>query len=370
MGRRGRGATAAPLRWYHRGMTILRTSLFVTACLVIVGCDGQGPAAGTGGAGGAATTSATPTFQYDRDGELRLNQLQTKGTHNSYHVAPEGDVISALDYTHAPLDVQLAEQGVRQIELDVRFDEGEGHFSVYHEIFDKGTTCATLVECLSAVKGWSDKNPAHHPIFIQVELKDKFYPDTAQAYFETLEGDALSVFPRERIVTPDDVRGGAASVRDALAESGWPTLGEVRGKVVFFIDTSGDARAYYTFDGKGLEGRLMFIDAEPTDPWAGVLLANDAVGSAAKIAESLAAGLIVRTRADADNVEPLAGDTSTREAALSSGAQLVSTDYPAEVDGVDYVVQIPGGTPSRCNPVTAPADCAPEDIEDPKWIQP
>jgi hypothetical protein len=83
----------------------------------------------------------------------------------------------------------------------------------------------------------------------------------------------------------------------------------------------------------------------------------------------------VRTRADGDNVEPFAGDTSKRDAALASGAQFVSTDYPVIVPGVPmtgtpYVVDIPGGTPARCNPVTAPAACASTDIEDPKFMKP
>src|SRR5262245_16488950 len=88
-----------------------RPSLMVASVLAlaipVAGCGDQ-----QGGTG--------PTFDYPRDGELRLNHLQAKGTHNSYHIAPEGDLIPALEYTHMPLDVQLSSQGVRQFELDVR----------------------------------------------------------------------------------------------------------------------------------------------------------------------------------------------------------------------------------------------------------
>ena len=42
----------------------------------------------------------------------------------------------------------------------------------------------------------------------------------------------------------------------------------------------------------------------------------------------VAAGYVVRTRADADTEEARANDTTTRDAALASGAQWVSTDYP------------------------------------------
>lgn len=96
---------------------------------------------------------------------------------------------------------------------------------------------------------------------------------------------------------------------------------------------------------------------------------NDPKSGQTQIAEALAAGFIVRTRADGDNEEPFAGDTSRREAALESGAQIVSTDYPVPVQGVDYVVEIPAGTPSRCNPVTAPGGCTSHDIENPAFVE-
>ena len=69
-------------------------------------------------------------------------------------------------------------------------------------------------------------------------------------------------------------------------------------------------------------------------------------------------GYLVRTRADADTVEARTGDTTRRDAALASGAQWVSTDYPApgtaDRFGTDYVVSLPGDAIVRCNPVSAP----------------
>jgi hypothetical protein len=54
-----------------------------------------------------------------------------------------------------------------------------------------------------------------------------------------------------------------------------------------------------------------------------------------------------------------------REAALASGAQWVSTDYPVKADsarfGTGYAVQLPNGDVARCAPVqptdvTVPCD--------------
>ena len=75
----------------------------------------------------------------------------------------------------------------------------------------------------------------------------------------------------------------------------------------------------------------------------------------------------MRTRADADTVEARANDTSTRDAALASGAQWVSTDYPVPNYGVGfattYFAEIPGGTVARCNPVNAPRSCVSRQLE-------
>jgi calcium-dependent phosphoinositide phospholipase C len=343
-------------------------TVFCGLAAILAGCGGDSTTSGTTG-----TPDAGPTFHYAHDDTLRLNQFQAKGTHNSYHIA-QPEAIKALAYTHAPLDVQFREEGVRQIELDTHYNYQKEVYEVYHlGTIDEGTTCRLFVDCLKTIKTWSDANPAHLPIFIQIEPKDSPTKDESEDLFKRLEDEVLSVFPKERVVTPDSVRGSAKSVREGLAANGWPTLGEVRGKIIFFVDNSTGFREYYTHENKDLEGRLMFIDGEVDSPWAGVILANTPDTDAAKIAAALKANLIVRTRADGDNEEPYAGDTTHRDEAIASGAQMISTDYPVAVKGVPamgaaYVVEIPEGTPARCNPVTAPKECASKDIEDPQFM--
>src|SRR5262245_49967547 len=101
----------------HRSISPLSPPLLVVlATLCTFGCGGEE------GSSSGNTTTSTPTFEYPMDDVLRLNHLQAKGTHNSYHIAPGSDLIPQLEYTHAPLEAQLSNQGVRQIELDVRYD--------------------------------------------------------------------------------------------------------------------------------------------------------------------------------------------------------------------------------------------------------
>lgn len=336
-------------------MNLAKAISAAALCACLVGCGGDDDAG-----------SESEKFEYPKDGEIRLNQLQAKGSHNSYHVEAEGMTVAALKYTHLPLGQQLAEQGVRQFELDTRWDEDTGeHYVIHIPVIDEQSNCRRFVDCLAALASWSKKNPAHHPIFVQVEPKDGL-PADSEERFGALEAEILSKWSKDRIIKPDDVRGGAATLREAILTNGWPTLGEVRGKILFFVDESGPWRAAYTRGEKNLDGRLMFVDSEPGADFEATYVLNDPTSAA--IGDAVKQGFIVRTRADSDNVEPFAGDTSKRDAALASGAQLVSTDYPAPVQGVDYVVEIPGGTPSRCNPMVGPAGCTSEDIENPKFI--
>ncbi len=303
-----------------------------------------------------------------QDDSLRLNHLQARSTHNSYHIETEGNELDDWRYTHLPLDQQLDTQGVRHFELDLRFSQELGVFEVYHlPIIDEQTTCRLLPDCLAAIKGWSDRHCSHHPIVVQLELKDGQQADV-EAYFAKLHADLLAVWPPERIITPALVQGDHDSLADALQTEGWPTLGGQRGKVLFMLDDSGAFQEAYTHGHSDLDDRLIFAHASPDQPFAAVAVLNDPVGGAAAIAEALAAGMLVRTRADAGSVEPLSEDFARQQAALTSGAHFVSTDYPGPVDYTSYWLDMPEGTPSRCNPVTSPAECEATAIEDPELL--
>jgi acyl-CoA reductase-like NAD-dependent aldehyde dehydrogenase len=71
-------------------------------------------------------------------------------------------------------------------------------------------------------------------------------------------------------------------------------------------------------------------------------------------------GYLVRTRTDENTKEARTNDTARRTLALASGAQLLSTDYPASEPSTwtGYSVSLPGGAVAGCNPVNAPASCS------------
>jgi len=303
-----------------------------------------------------------PLPAYRLDGTLRLNQIQVLGTHNSYHVAPApgASLIPERDITQASLTVQLERQAIRQIELDVHAMPG-APLAVFHLPGDEGTTCPTLVRCLGEVRDWSRRKPDHVPVFVLIEPK---HQPGALVDPLVIDAEVRSVFPPEQLLTPDDVQGSWPTLRQAVEEGGWPLLGATRNRVVVVLNDGVPTRTTYTSNETSLQGRAMFVYAGPPSPLAAVTSVPDARLESARIASLVGAGFIVRTRADDAGVEARANDSSRAAAAMESGAQLVSTDYPVPAPS-GYVVPAPGN-PARCNPINTPQSigCTPRDVED------
>jgi hypothetical protein len=287
---------------------------------------------------------------------LRLNHLQIKGTHNSYHLPPEELVTLEWDYTHAPLDEQLEDLDVRQVEIDVHWHPEVG-FRVYHiPILDDRSTCDTFAECLGILKAWSDAHPDHIPLFILVEPKDDIDPHKIAGHYDDLDAEILAVWPQARLITPDDVRGAHPDLRTALATDGWPLLQDSRGKALFQMLDSEKHREAYLAPDPTLAGRPMFVRGGPDEPWGAILEVGSVVGREEEVQGLVAQGYLVRSTADSTDPEDAATNPARAQAALDGGSHLISTDFPAPVEG-SYWFHFPEDGPARCNPINAPAGC-------------
>lgn len=302
---------------------------------------------------------------------LRINHIQMKGTHNSYHLAPLIPTIRAYDYSHQPLDVQAEEQGVRQFEIDVWWD-ARGQLYVYHNQYDLRTTCTTFEECLNTLLNWSNENTEHVPLMIWIEPKEWVEQNTdntvvaeLQNMLGQIEQEITQFWPRNKTITPDDVRGESETLSQAIMEEGWPLLDESRGKAIFILLSSGDLRENYQEKYPGLINSRMFtMSNDPGSSEAAIFSNTDPIGNGDEIIGLIKDGYIVRSRADnAEDGEADNNDTSRLDAAISVGAHSISTDYPSKVEGIDYWVDIPDGNPVACNPISAPIDCTSERIE-------
>jgi hypothetical protein len=345
------------------------------------------------------------------DDDIRINQLQVIGTHNSYHSgltpgvakllqATNPKAFDGLDYAHGKLTAQF-DHGIRQIELDVYSDAKGGRFAhpfgatlneggaaafdpehvfakpgfkVMHvQDIDYVSACQPFTACLAEVRAWSRAHPRHVPIYILVETKTqepiKAVPGMVSAepftpqVLDALDAEIRSVFPESEIITPDQVRGRYATLPEAVAHGGWPTLKAARGKVVFLLDQQ-NVTATYVAGHPALKGRVLFTNATAGAPDAAFVEQNE--GTPEAIAALVKQGYIVRTRSDADTKEGRTGDTTQRDKALRSGAQMVSTDYPWYEPSrwTGYTVSLPGRASVRCNPVTAPKICSDSALAD------
>lgn len=367
----------------------------------------------------AAMTVASASAQAaPQGGAVRLNQLQVIGTHNSYHreisepeqaayeaaIKTPGDYDAFLAYSHAGLPQQFARQDVRGLELDVLGDPQGGLYAtplirtilglgplpdpawrapgakVLHVVdADYETTCVQLVTCLRQVRDWSQSHPGHVPIPIMLELKRSdsrvvaaggvVAPAWDAAALDALDAEIRSVFAEDEMITPDDVRRRGKTLEASVLRHGWPKLRDSRGQVMFLLDNDpGAIRDAYVAERPSLEGRVLFTNSRPGLRDAAFIKRNEPrTVNTAQIADLVRRGYYVRTRSDVPLQTVRADDTSMLEAALASGAQLVSTDFPqigmsARYDS-DFVAALPEGGPARCNPVNAPRNCRDERLE-------
>lgn len=294
----------------------------------------------------------------DPESVVRLNHLQFWGTHNSYHIEPLIPFDASHRYTHAPLREQAEMWGVRTFEIDLH--DGGDHVDVYHiQVIDSRTTCSTLDECLSQLRGWSEDHPGHLPTIVWFEAKDETITGPTLQDLEMVD-ETVSRVLGDRVFTPDDLKGSHESPRAALDAEGWPSLARMRGKFLFAVLNNDALTQAYSNDFTTLDGRMLFIKATPEQydlPWAAVTKIND-TRQAEDIGAALARNLLVASNTcgagtSAENC------TIEREAGVNNGTTTFHDDFERDYQpfGPDRIM--------GCNPITAPPECALVDLAGP-----
>lgn len=347
--------------------------------------------------------------------KLKINQLQILGSQNSYHkhmdprlyaflqninfLLPKAYKVDDLDYTHEPLITQLDTYNIRGFEIDIYNDPHGGlfynrngnrfaHMTVESHIadlqkpgfkvlhlpdIDYETHYYTFKAMLQALKDWSDSHPTHLPIFLLIETKEQTVGDILGflGFVKALKFDAAaadnidleikSVFGNDlaKVITPDKVRGNYPTLEAAALANNWPTVGDSRGKFIFVME--GSAEEIYAQGHPSFQNRAMFVVSSPGKPEAAFILEDDPLKRQAEIKQEVALGYIARTRADGPNDQNKTGDYSQMNAAFSSGAQIVSTDYYRPDPRYktlprlfkDYTCKFPNSELARINPISA-----------------
>lgn len=344
---------------------------------------------------GCAPSEQRPSFD-----DLRLHEVQLIATHNSYKL--EGD--SGIDhvmlltgyredhrydaaalkyrlaYHHLPLDVQF-DLGIRSIELDVHADphggayaepggykamakfgiepntpfdpQGVMHtpgFKVLHvPDWDFMSSCLTLDQCLTTMRSWSEQHPTHFPILVRINIKEKTMPVIADAYpptvvpkfsaetFRALDAQIIDTLGSDRVLLAEEIRGT------------WPTVGATRGKFIFSL-LGGQRFAQRYLDAlDDAQPQLMLTRSRdaahpPLESFSQAKLRSGAKPSRPD-------ALVFARTETRETREARENDTSLRDAAFASRANVLITDFPTpDPRFSDYRVRFPDRTFVRPHP--------------------
>lgn len=364
---------------------------------------------------GLAWTSSQAPQQADATAAAcTLAQLRYIGSHNSYkqqlpdawyqRVEALGVPTAALRYQHPPLSMQLT-MGLRLLELDLLADPKGGLYQsprpatltseqskawatpgvkVLHlPDVDMASHCPLLADCLSELASWSRQHPAHAPVLVLINIRERAVQPTGR----TLATQAISKPPRwqaadfaaldaqlrasfgHALLTPAQVRRPGMSLAASIQQFGWPTLESSRGKWLFVLDAELEQLQRYQMatephlavaasgaasstaanthsatlaavDATAQTGSVMFGSWPLAHPNAGIVVLNDPISQADAIQQALRLGFLVRTRSD----DALQLKPARVASALQSGAQFISSDFYAGAPQgqPDTQVQWPG----------------------------
>ena len=196
---------------------------------------------------------------------VRFDRLQQTTIHNAFAAG-------------RPLGELLSIDGVHSVEIDLhagkRFHHRLDHdWFVYHvdlPLLD-GTSCDRLTTCLDAIGARHRALQTHAPITVFLDVKDPLLGDHDPA---TLDATIGARFDRSTIFAPRDLLAAcpaATTLHDAVrADCDWPTIGALRGKVMFVLtggdlcDASSPIAGYVDFARRS-PSRLAFVAAGVTD---------------------------------------------------------------------------------------------------------
>ncbi len=343
----------------------------------LLACDMPVMGAPADGGGRDGDMALAPDGGAPPVGDLRINQMQMRATVNSYHEFVF-DQDPAVAWRHPDVNVQAEEQGIRVFDFDISGDR-QSWFDLHpatHEFpFDHANNCGWRISdnelysgdlgmCLRDLQGWCDANP-EHPLLVlligETDTGDR--PPQMIWQLDDLESSIQIGLSRDRLLVPADVRGEHATLWDAIQADGWPTVDETRGKVMIVLNDRGPMRFAYLMNG-GLDPAdpLMFVAGDPE------IAGQDGVGDEVffsfeptetydfetdmarieQMGDLIRRGFLVHAITD---------DPDKAEVLRGAGVHFVGTRFPDAVFGpVD-------GSPTLCNPETAPDWCLDEMFE-------
>ena len=325
---------------------------------------------------------------------IPMNEIRVLASHNSYKIQPTARTMKFINrfksvlgeenqpfqlaYSHPSISEQLTTYHIRGLELDVYNDPTGGRYFKHRLNFfipkqrireekykslkapgfkiihipdiDYQTNCLSLADALKELNKWSLSNPTHAPIFVNIELKGSALGDEAGilrlfGFKKAIPFDRSSLNQMDSLFQAilktmyrtTDFLKNEQNLQDRIQHQGWPSLGEVRGRIFVIIQGSG-ASNYPDYGGAfkyGVSENPNCIFLLYDDPFANEILIHQQRSTH-----------IIRTRTDAGTIEARNNDYTRLNKALESGAQILSTDYYKADPAVgSYVIPFLGFIP-------------------------
>jgi hypothetical protein len=189
---------------------------------------GSSRASGRSRGGGASETVARDARRY--------NEIVLAATHNSYAGAPSGDLGSLR---------RQFDGGVRFVELDLHDNDFVSTgYRIGHEAPGDAVVHAggnprgdRLGAWLRTIQRWSDANPHHAPITVALDVKDDLTDNHsfAQGNLARLNAELPKHF-------------SGLFTAEALGNGPWPTVDDLRGRVIVVLSGDEGTRLAYVRD--------------------------------------------------------------------------------------------------------------------------
>ncbi len=326
--------------------------------------------------------------------EPEFNEVYRNSTHNSYWVlrSPIWDPF-ATGVQERILD-QLLFERARALEIDIHKDPARaGGWRVYHTDIQHNVFCTPLDECLKQLEQFQRALPQHEAVVVVLELKEILDYNFDSTH---TPGDLDRLIERRLgpyLFRPRDLLSRCApglSLRECVAQEGWPTSRELRGKLIFAplgnwrwctIGHGPSGWATYatwrgpgeTPDGPAVAARSLFPMESDFGDWThGDSCGNEGIpeperdeaiqssvflqvetlgptGHIENIPEFLARGGIIR----ADGTPTLA----TQQDAFDQGMQMLQTDYPwLSIASTDWAQVVRELRPASTEPILEPGE--------------
>lgn len=169
--------------------------------------------------------------------------LQQKSAHNAYE-------------RHEALIDQLVYHRIRSLELDLHTGDTAGDWFVYHDV-PTATTCRLLSDCLRDVGAFVEAVPEHEVLTLWLDLKSDWQEDQSPAILDGLLDEAFG----SELLTPIELMDAcpdASNLHDAVSMCGWPTVDELRGRVIVML-TGGNLDPGSKLGAYAQEGTVGFV---------------------------------------------------------------------------------------------------------------